>query len=186
MPVDTRNHALLERAMLLALRAHEGQMRKDAPMPYIVHPVEVALILARQGFSDTVLAAALVHDVVEDTTVSLADVRTELGDAVAALVAPVTHDDSLSWEEKKQAYIDTIRSASEDVKALSTADKIANAHSLLAAYAREGAAVWQYFNRGRDKKLWFENAMLAMLRETWQHPLVDEYTRLVDEMNKLV
>ncbi len=185
MPVDTRNHALLERAMLLAFRAHEGQTRKDAPTPYIVHPFEVGLILARYGFSDVVIAAALVHDTVEDTPVTLEDVRRELGDEVAAIVAPVTHDDTLSWEDKKRAYIEAVRAASEAAKAVSVADKIANAHSLLAAYAREGTAVWRHFNRGRDKKIWFENAMCAMLKETWMHPLVEEYARLVDEMNTL-
>ncbi|MBU6323784.1 MAG: bifunctional (p)ppGpp synthetase/guanosine-3',5'-bis(diphosphate) 3'-pyrophosphohydrolase [Patescibacteria group bacterium] len=178
-------HALIEKAMLLAMRAHEGQKRKEGDTPYIVHPVEVALILARHGFPEDVLAAALVHDTVEDTSVTLEDVRRELGDGIAKLVAPVTHDDSLPWEEKKHAYLESVRNAPEDVKAISVADKIANAKSLIAAAGEQGAAVWRHFNRGRDKKLWFEHAVLDMLRESWQNPLVDEYAKLVDTLDTL-
>lgn len=178
-------HSLIERALVLALRAHEGHVRKDSPIPYIVHPLEVALILARHGFSDTVVAAALVHDTVEDTPVTLEEIRRELGDEAAALVAPITHDDSLSWDEKKKAYIESVRRAPEEVRAISVADKIANAHSLIAAAREQGTAVWKHFNRGRDKKLWFEHAMLDMLRASWRHPLVDEYAKLVEKLDTL-
>lgn len=179
-------HMLIERAVALAVQAHEGQTRKESSLPYIVHPVAVALILARYGFSDTVVAAAIIHDIVEDTLVTEVELRTELGDDVANLVMSVTHDGTLSWDDKKKAYIEVVRAASEEVKAISVADKIANAQSLLASYEMQGAEIWAYFNAGRDKKLWFENAMLAMLHESWQHPLVDEYAELVAKMNALV
>ncbi len=176
---------LVEKAMVLALKAHEGQFRKEAPVSYIVHPVRVAILLARYGFSDEVVAGGLVHDVVEDTSFSLDDIKNELGEKVAALVAPVTHDNTLSWDEKKKAYIESVRMASEEAKAISTADKIANAESLISAHAREGSAVWGYFNAGREKKLWFEKAVLRMLQESWQHPIVDEYARAVEKMSDL-
>lgn len=176
---------LIEKADQFAERAHKGQMRKGSHTPYIVHPRAVAGILAAHGFSDTVVAAALVHDTVEDTPVTLDEVRREFGDEVARLVEPVTHDDTLSWEDKKQKYIDTVRVASDEVKAIATADKIHNAQSLLASYDTEGPVVWTHFNRGREQKLWFEEAMLAMLQETWQHPLVEEYAKLVAQMKRL-
>ena len=179
------NHNLVERAMAIAVSAHEGQMRKEADVPYIVHPVSVALVLARNGFPDTFVAAALVHDVVEDTSVSLEELRSLLGDEVANIVAPVTHDDTLPWEEKKRAYIEEVRKASLGAKAISLADKISNAHSLLAAYKVQGSAIWKHFNAGREKKLWFERAMLDMYRETWEHPMVEEYALLVSEMDAL-
>lgn len=177
---------LIEKATVLALEAHGTQTRKDAPTPYIVHPIAVALLLSRHGFNDTVIAAALVHDVVEDTDVSLAQISESLGEEVAALVAPVTHDDALVWEEKKLAYIEAVRRANDTVKAIATADKIANAHSLLNAYEREGKEVWRHFNAGRDKKIWFEKSMLAMLQESWDHPLVVEYAACVTTLEALV
>lgn len=181
----TRDHNLVERAMALALRAHEGQMRKEADVPYIVHPVAVALVLARNNFPDTFIAAALVHDVVEDTSVSSEELRSLLGDEVADMVAPITHDDTLEWEAKKRAYIEEVRKASLGAKAISLADKIANAHSLLAAYQAQGPAIWKHFNAGREKKLWFEHAMLDMYRATWDHSMVKEYAALVAEMDAL-
>lgn len=177
---------LVERAMRLAAIAHKDQVRKEGNLPYITHPVMVALLLTRHGFDDTVIAAALVHDTVEDTGVTDIDLRRELGEEVADTVAFLTHNDALSWEGKKSKYIESIRSASEGAKAVATADKIHNAESLLAAYAEQGPELWKLFNAGREKKLWFENAMLAMLQESWKHSLVDEYEVLVRKMNALV
>lgn len=176
---------MIERATALAVRAHTGQMRKEASVPYIVHPVAVALVLARYGFSDAVVAAGIVHDVVEDTSVDDVELRRELGDEVADLVAPVTHDDALPWEEKKQAYIEAVRNATDEAKAISLADKIANAYSLIEAHKTQGTAIWNHFNAGREKKLWFEHAMLKMLRDSWGHPMVEEYAMLVAEMDAL-
>jgi len=178
-------HIIVEKATVLAIRAHSGQMRKDAPTPYITHPIRVALLLARYGFSDTVIAAGLLHDVVEDTSVSLEEINGEFGDEIAKLVESVSHDDTLSWEEKKKKYIETLRGASDNAKAIATADKIANAESLLAAYAREGSAVWSHFNAGREKKLWFEESVLAMLQEKMPCPMVEEYARLVVALQAL-
>lgn len=181
-----RNHSLIERAIALALSAHAGQTRKEAPIPYIVHPVEVGLILSRHGFSDTVIASGIVHDVIEDTDVTDEELRRILGDDVADLVAPVTHDDTLPWEEKKKAYIESVRNAREEVKAISLADKIANAYSLIEAHKIQGQTIWKYFNSGREKKLWFEGAMLEMFRASWKNTMIDEYEILVQKMDQLV
>ena len=175
----------LEKAIRMAAVAHQHQMRKDGPYPYIEHLIAVGLLLTKYGFSDTIVAAGLVHDVVEDTDVSAEDLRKELGDEVADIVASVTNDDSLGWEQKKKKYIETVRAGGEGAWAVSTADKIANARSLLNSYVVQGPLVWKYFNTGKEKKRWFEEAMLAMLRETWQNPLVDEYAQLVEQMNAL-
>lgn len=177
--------SLLEKAARIAAVAHKDQLRKEGPYPYIEHPVLIALELEKHGFGDEVVAAALVHDVLEDTDYPEADMRAALGEEVMAIVDSVTNDDSLSWEGKKKKYIETVRAGSVGAKAVATADKIANARSLLTAYATQGSEIWKHFNAGREKKLWFENAMLAMLQETWQHPLVDEYAALVAQMNAL-
>lgn len=178
--------SLLDRAVRLSTKGHEGQSRKGEEMPYITHPVMVAFILARYGFPEVVLAAALAHDLVEDTAITEEEVRVELGDTVAGIVCEVTHDDSLGWKEKKLAYIENVRTASVEAKAVSIADKIHNAESLLARYAEKGPALWADFNAGREDKLWFEEAMLSMLKESWDHPLIDEYARLVAQMRALV
>ncbi len=176
---------VIEKAMRIAARAHEGQKRKEIDLPYITHPFMVALKLQKHGFSDIVIVAALVHDVFEDSSFPREKLKEELGEEVLSLMLPLTHDDSLSWEDKKQKYIDTVRAASDEVKAISTADKIHNAESFIAGYEEQGSEMWKHFNRGRDKKIWFEEQMLKMLEETWKHPLVEEYAGLIEKMKQL-
>lgn len=177
--------SLTEKAARIAAIAHKKQLRKGEDIPYIVHPLMLALLLTAYKFPEPVIAAALVHDVLEDTDFPEAQLRKELGEEVMTILASVTNDDSLPWEEKKKKYIETVRAGGDGAKAVATADKIHNAQSLLAGAARQGPDIWKNFNAGREKKLWFENAMLSMLQETWQHPLVDEYAALVAQMNKL-
>ena len=81
---------LVQRAKEFATCAHEGQVRKYTGMPYIVHPVEVMEIVQTVKHDDTMLAAALLHDVVEDTDYTLNDIRGEFGQNVASLVADLT------------------------------------------------------------------------------------------------
>lgn len=175
----------IEKAIAFALRAHEAQTRKESDMPYIVHPLAVALILARAGFENRVLIAAILHDVIEDTAVTSEELTEAFGREVAEIVTALSHDDTLPWKEKKSAYIECVRIATAEVKAVATADKIANAESLIAAHAKEGDRIWNYFNAGRDAKLWFEESMLAMLKETWDHPLVRAYEQCVETMKAL-
>lgn len=176
---------LVEHAMRIALDAHKDQVRKTDGSPYVVHPLMVALILQRHLCADEIIAAGLVHDVLEDTSVTEAYLRRELGDVVTDYVVAVSEDKSLSWEERKKKYIETLRQAPEGAKAVSVADKIHNLQSLLRAHADMGSAVWNVFNRGKEQQIWFQSALLEMFKEVWRHPLVAEYERLVGEMKML-
>jgi (p)ppGpp synthase/HD superfamily hydrolase len=172
--------SLTEKAARLAVSAHTGQTRKGDGLPYIIHPFMVALKLANHGFSDAVIAAALTHDVLEDTDYAEDEFKTELGEEVYEIVKAVTNDDSLPWEEKKKKYVETVRNGSEGAKAVAVADKIHNLESLLFAHAEQGSDIWKKFNRGKEQKLWFESEVLKMLEETWTHPLIDEYEKLFE------
>jgi len=175
---------LPEKALALATRAHEGMRRKDGP-PYIMHPMAVASILIEEGFLDTAIAAAYVHDTLEDTDVTEDELRAALGEEVLSIVKAVTEDKSLPWEERKASYMASVRAASIEAKAVSLADKIHNLESLLALHRERGAAAWNIFNRGREKKQWFEESMLTMFKESWDHPLVKRYEALVEKMRAL-
>ena len=178
--------SILETATRIAVRAHATQKRKEGDLPYVSHPFMVALKLEKYDFPDTIIAAALVHDVLEDTDYGEENLHNELGDEVFAIVKAVTNDDSLSWEEKKTKYIESVRNGSDGAKAVATADKVHNMESLLIAYGEQGPKIWEHFNKGKEKKIWFEEEMLKMLRETWQHPLVDEYDELLHELKILI
>ena len=171
--------------MRMAARAHREQVRKESDLPYITHPFMVAFKLLKYNFPDKVIAAALVHDVLEDTDVSKDILREELGEEVLEIVISVTNDDTLSWDEKKIKYIEAVRSGGESAKAVATADKVHNLESLLVAHQEQGPDIWKNFNRGKEKKIWFEEEMLKMLKSTWKHPLVDEYEKLLTELKRI-
>ncbi len=98
--------ALIEQAFEVASRAHEGQERMSGD-PYITHPIAVAVIVAELGLPETVVAAALLHDVVEDTGVTIDMVRQEFGDEIAMMVDGVTKLDKIVYGEASQA--ETVR-----------------------------------------------------------------------------
>lgn len=173
---------LLEKAIKICLKAHKGQKRKGDWKPYYLHPMMVAMKLAKHGFSEEVLAAALEHDVLEETKMPKEVLRKKLGDKVADIVETLTQDDSLPWEEKKLRYIENVKNGSFEAKMVSVADKIHNLESFLIAYEEQGEKLWNNFNRGKEKKVWFEEGLLNALDDV-KHPLMDEYRRLL-EMQK--
>lgn len=125
--------AVLLRTSNFAALRHGMQKRKGNGLPYIVHPIGVAHILANEGQVNdlVVLQAALLHDVVEDTGTPIDAVRSEFGDAVAAVVAEVTDDKSLSKDERKRAQIAHARVISREAKLVKLADKLYNLRDLL-------------------------------------------------------
>jgi (p)ppGpp synthase/HD superfamily hydrolase len=172
---------IIEKAVRISVSAHKDQARKGDNLPYIIHPIMVAIKLSKYNFPDTVIAAAFVHDVLEDTDFPEDKLKNELGEEVLEIVKAVTNDDSLSWEEKKKKYVETVRAGSDGAKAVAVADKIHNLESLLLAYSEQGPELWKKFNRGKEQKLWFENEVLKMLKETWKHPLIEEYEKLLEQ-----
>lgn len=124
--------AIIERAYLVAEHAHEGQKRKSGE-PYITHPIAVAQILADLGIGPTTIAAALLHDTVEDTAYTLSMLHKDFGDEIAALVDGVTKLDKVKFGENAQA--ETVRkmvvSMSKDIRVLviKLADRLHNART---------------------------------------------------------
>ena len=126
----------LERAIRRAADWHDGQHRKGSTLPYMVHPFAVAMILDRLGFAEDVVIAGLLHDVVEDTEATLADVETEFGPRVAELVGWCSErkkDDSGAhrpWADRKRDHIEALAAAPTDARAVVLADKLHNLTSI--------------------------------------------------------
>jgi guanosine-3',5'-bis(diphosphate) 3'-pyrophosphohydrolase len=156
---------LVRRAYAYAEDAHRGQRRKDG-RAFIDHPVRVARLLAACGYDDEVVAAGLLHDVVEDTAASLRDVRERFGPRVAALVACVTEDPALPGGERKRAYREKVRRASRAARAICAADKVCNLTDLHEAASDGAAEVLARFDGGLDAQLERFAAELAMLDDT--------------------
>ena len=179
-------HSLVDKAARIAVEAHVNQKRKGDGSPYVVHPFMVAYKLTRHGFSETIVAAALVHDVLEDTDVGEERLRDMLGEEVVCIVKAVSEDKTLVWEDRKEKYLEMVRESSPEVWAVSCADKIHNLESILAVHAASGDEVWGKFKRGKEQKLALEEKTLALFKELWQHPLVNEYEQLVTRLREVV
>ena len=176
---------IYETALKIAIRAHEGQVRKHDGSAYINHPIMVGKILERAGFSETVIAAGLAHDILEDTPVTEAELRSELGDEVVDIVVAVSEDKSLLWEERKEKYVADVVAGGKSVWAVSVADKIHNARDLICFHETHGPESWKVFNRGKEKKVWFEKLVHSELSKVWQHSLLDEYATYITKLESL-
>lgn len=132
------------RALAFAARAHEGQTRKGAAgEPYVNHVIEVAEILLAHGAPREAVLAAYLHDTVEDTAVTPAELVAEFGDAIARIVAEATDDKSLPKEIRKALQISHALECSLPAKQLKLADKISN----LRAIMESPPAAWNHARR---------------------------------------
>ena len=122
---------MLNDAVRFAAEAHEGQTRKGSGLPYIVHPLEVMQILLRHGVEDEeTLVAAVLHDAVEDTKVTIADVRERYGERVASIVAAVTKPADATKEEQKRVAKELLRDGPPAARVVKMADRLSNLRDL--------------------------------------------------------
>lgn len=145
------------KAKKFAIKAHENQKRKHCPeKPMIVHPLNVANILSEYGFDDNVVAAGYLHDVVEDTKYTIDDINKRFGSDISSLVMGDTEPDkSLSWEERKQHTIDSIKKLDLRHKAVICADKISNLEDFRIDSEIAGEYDFSAFKRGFSKQKWY-------------------------------
>ncbi len=176
---------LYERTLKIAIKAHEGQVRKHDGSAYINHPIMVGRILEHAGFSETVVAAGLAHDILEDTHITEVELRKILGDDVVDIVVGVSEDKTLQWEERKEKYVAKVVAGGESVWAVSIADKIHNATDFICFYEMCGADSWKAFNRGKEKKIWFEKLVHSEVSKVWQNTLLDEYGGYIIRLEQL-
>jgi hypothetical protein len=178
---------LVPNALAFAKERHAGQRRKGDGKPFIVHPIAVGRILKKEKMPDAVVAAGILHDVLEDTPTPSAEIARLFGRKVASMVEEVTEPDKRhSWEYRKRAYLRHPRKSTRGALAISCADKLHNTASLLAAYPREGPIVFDRFSRGVDRKLDYHQAICRGIRKAWPRcPGLDRLERLVARMEEI-
>jgi guanosine-3',5'-bis(diphosphate) 3'-pyrophosphohydrolase len=164
-PQHGSQDTLVRRAYAFAEAAHRGQRRKD-DRAFIAHPVHVARLLAARGYDEEVVAAALLHDVVEDTAVTLAEIREQFGARVAQLVECVTENPELPTPERKRAYREGLRHSPDAARAICAADKVCNASDLYQAASQGEEQVLARFAGGLDAQVQRLSAELTMLDES--------------------
>ena len=185
-PLDTE---LLDRAIVFAVKAHAGTERRGKGFPYIVHPMEAVEIVATITSDQELLAAAALHDVVEDTDFTADDIRREFGDRIANLVVAesdvfmdgVSEEDS--WHARKQAAIDRLAKAPHDAKIVAMGDKLSNMRAIARDYAVKGDALWQIFH-AKDPKdhEWHYRGLAASLSELKDTFAYKEFVSLIDQV----
>ena len=149
----------IHKAIRFAEKAHRGQKRKGTNVDYITHPMEVFQILTTMNAGQELLIAGLLHDTVEDTDVTIADIHRTFGQRVATLVGAHSEDKSKSWKERKQHTIDMLKQAERDVQLLVLADKVSNLRSMLSDYAQVGEALWKRFNAPKELQSWYNSGI---------------------------
>jgi len=182
---------LLEEAVAFAAQKHAGQHRKGTNLPYIVHPMEAAAICASFTDDVEVLAAAVLHDVVEDAGVTAAEIGERFGSRVAAIVAGESEDKRegvpavQTWKARKVESIEHLAGADDvGVRMVCLGDKLSNIRSIQRDYEEIGDALWQRFNQKNPAEhVWYYSTIADVLEadlgdtEAWR-----EYIKRVEEV----
>lgn len=190
------NDEYVERAIMFATIAHDGQIRKGTALPYIIHPLEVGGIAAKlvdegavaiSSDPGQIISAALLHDVLEDTSYGADDIAGEFGDVVLDIVLAESEDKMRdmpardSWKLRKEISIAKLRTESLDVKLVALCDKLSNMRMSVSEFERKGAEIWEVFNQKNPaEQEWYYRGIAEAVSEldgTWA---MDEYLKCLD------
>ncbi len=174
--------SMITKAFLFALYAHGEQKRKDG-LPYIMHPVEVAMELARNGADENLICAGFLHDTIEDAFITREQLTAAFNDEIADLVVEDSEDKTATWEERKTAALEALRQPGDrNHKMLMCADKLSNLRSLEEGLETDGAAVWNRFKRGREKQAWLFHETVQALSPLEGLPMYEELKQLTGDV----
>ncbi len=184
--IDT---TFLDEALRFAITAHSGVERRGKGYPYIVHPMEAVAIVATVTNDQELLAAAALHDVVEDTNYTVEDIRKNFGDRVADLVAHESDlvvegkSESESWVERKQYAIDRLKGLTYEEKLVSIGDKLSNARAMLNDYKTMGEKLWDKFHVN-DPKLhkWHYEGLRDAMSDLKGTIPYEEFSEIIDKL----
>jgi (p)ppGpp synthase/HD superfamily hydrolase len=190
---DRVNHAFA-----FAAKHHDRQVRKGTALPYLTHPANVAVILTRYGCDEDTVLASILHDVVEDCVrdgFSRADLEERIGakfgPGVLTTVLAVTErkiDDEgvdLSWDERKDDYLERLAAASESARWVCAADKLHNASTILADLKRTAfpETVWGRFTRGPEMTAgWYRRVYDRLAEVGFRGSIMGELLAVVEPL----
>lgn len=189
MANEMMNTDLLDRAIVFAVKAHHNTERRGKGFPYIVHPMEALEIVATITSNQELLAAAVLHDTLEDTDVTLDQLRREFGDRVSALVQAESDElvedvrEEDSWHERKQAAMDRLAAASHDAKIVAMGDKLSNMRAIARDYALKGDDLWQIFHvTDKASHEWHYRGLASSLSELSDTFAYKEFISLINQV----
>ena len=174
-------------AIEFAAKAHDGMCRKKDKTPYILHPLETAVIVGTMTDNQDVISAALLHDVVEDTGITLEEIEEKFGKRVRELVESETEDKRAdlppenTWRIRKEESLEELRNCGDtDVLMLWLGDKLANMRSFYRIWRNEGENMWQSFNqKDAGQQFWYYNTIATLTSPLKDFPAWQEYNELL-------
>ena len=186
-PLDT---SLVDQAIRFAVDAHAGTERRGKGFPYVIHVLESMAIIATMTHDPELLAAAALHDTVEDTDVTIDEIRKRFGSRVADIVQAETdiqvaeEGHRKTWRMRKQEAIDRIAAASLDGKMVALGDKLSNMRAIARDYHKKGDALWNIFHApgGRADHEWHYRGLAASLAELSETEAYREFISLIDSV----
>lgn len=166
--METLHSPVVENAIRVAAEAHKSQKRKSSGIPYIAHPMGVCLILVKAGFhEESILAAAALHDVVEDTALTFEDLAETFSDEILQYVREMTEEKEAedgkkrSWRDRKRDHIQVMQQASEGARAIELADKLHNLEAMLFDLQTEDRAeFWGHFGASPQEIVHYYHSMI--------------------------
>lgn len=181
--IDT---SLLDRAITFAVKAHQGVERRGKGFPYIIHPMEAVCIVATMTNDQELLAAAALHDVIEDTDTTADDLKKEFGERVAMLVQAESDDKTdgpkaETWHQRKLATLDRLKNADLDIKIVALGDKLSNMRTIAHDYAVLGDELWNRFTvKDKAEHAWRYHALAEALNDLSDTDAYKEFHLLVN------
>ena len=154
---------LVSEAVAFAVKAHDGMRRKKSEAPYILHPMEAAVIVGSMTDDQNLIAAAALHDVVEDADITIEEIEARFGKRVRELVESETEDKraelppSDTWRIRKEESLDVLKKTNDiGVLMVWLGDKLANMRAIYRDWKIEGDAMWQRFNqKDVNEQAWY-------------------------------
>ena len=179
--------SLMDRAIIFATRAHSGTYRKGTSIPYIVHPIEAAAIVSSITDDPDMIAAAVLHDVVEDTDATVEEIRFFFNERIASLVEAESEDKRKdlppqeTWMVRKMETLEFLRNeADRNAKILALADKLSNMRAIHRDQNTVGDRLWERFNeKSKEKHGWMYRQVANALSELQDTFAWQEYDELV-------
>ena len=179
---------LVSEAITFAVKAHDGMRRKKSAAPYILHPMEAAVIVGTLTDDQNVIAAAVLHDVVEDADVSLEEVEEKFGKRVRELVEAETENKRAdlppenTWRIRKEESLEDLKNANDiDVLKVWLGDKLANMRSIYRDFKEEGVEMWQRFNqKDISQQAWYYRSIVDLTKELSDTSAWLEYKTLTE------
>lgn len=177
----------LDKAIVFAVQAHSGMVRKGTATPYILHPLEAAAIVATITNDEEVIAAAVLHDVLEDTPVTVNQLTEEFGQRVTAFVSAESENKreeipaAETWKLRKQETIDALYNEKHlTIKMIALGDKLSNVRAIYRDYQALGDKLWDRFNqKDKSEHGWYYRSIASATKELSKYPAWQEYERLV-------